>query len=123
MKAPSFCTAAVCEAAGGDATLARELLDIFVRTVPPMVLRLRHALARGHAAQVAHEAHALKSCLALVGAGSASATCARIETAARRAGTCPPPPEGTRLCADIGDIVDRVRRHLGAVIQLEEATR
>jgi HPt (histidine-containing phosphotransfer) domain-containing protein len=123
VNASPFCTAAVCEAAGGDAALARELLDIFVRTVPPMVLRLGQALACGHPAQVAHEAHDLKSCLALVGAASASATCARIETASRRAGTCPPPAEGARLCADIGHIVDQARRHLGAGIQLEEATR
>jgi HPt (histidine-containing phosphotransfer) domain-containing protein len=119
----SFCAAAMRDIAGDDDALVRELLDIFVRTVPPMAQRLAHALARGRAAHVAREAHDLKSCLALVGAAEASARCTQIESAARRTGACPPVDEAARLCADIDHIVDLARRHLGCVTDPHETIR
>lgn len=109
--APAFSPAVLREAAGGDDTLVAELLSIFARTVPPMLRRLARALADGDAASVAQEAHDLKGCLALVGAPDTSAACARIETAARRSGTCPPPADGALLCERIGHIVEQVERY------------
>lgn len=110
----AFSPATLYEAAGGDPALVAELLAIFARTVPAMLQRFSGALAAGHAAAVALEAHDLKACLALVGAPEASAACARIETSARRAGTCPSPAEGALLCARVGDIIEQVARYRAA---------
>ena len=113
---PEFSSTALYEAAGADEALVAELLAIFVRTVPPMLLRLAHALDCAHAARVAQAAHDLKSCLALVGATAASAECARIETAARRSGACPAPADGVRLCTRVARIVEQAERHRATVI-------
>lgn len=109
--APAFSPALLHEAAGGDDALVAELLSIFARTVPPMLGRLKAALAGGDAAYVAQEAHDLKGCLALVGAPDTSTACARIETAARRSGTCPTSADAAPLCERIEDIVKQVERY------------
>lgn len=106
-----FSAAALHDAAGADDALTAELLAIFVRTVPPMLERLAHALDCAHAARVAQEAHDLKGCLALVGASAASAECARIETAARRTGNCPTPADGACLCTRLARIVEHAERY------------
>jgi len=100
---------ALLEAAGGDATLARELIDIYLRIGPPMVARLRLAAAADTGDAIAEEAHALRGCLLLLGAVEAGADCRALEGAARRERG----PVGARALA-LCDALDR----LGAQVRL-----
>ncbi len=109
--ATQFCPAVLCEAAGHDAALVDELLDLFLRTVPPMLERLVQAIDARRPAVVAHEAHGLKGCLALVGAADAGAACARMESAARRSGACPGTAAGARLRRQVAQAVEEAARY------------
>lgn len=71
--------AVLMDATGGCNEGFLQLLEIFLRTVPDMARRLDAAVAAGMHADVAREAHALKSCLALVGASATSARLMEIE--------------------------------------------
>ena len=105
-----FDPAVLRDAAGGDDTLVRELFEIFLRIVPPMVTRLRAAIAMGHTAAIADEAHSLRSCLATVGADQAEASCRQLEAAARR-GEMPVGPRNEALCACLERLITDVRDH------------
>jgi HPt (histidine-containing phosphotransfer) domain-containing protein len=110
-RASVFSPDVLHEAAGGDSALVAELLLIFLRSVPPRVVRLAEAIAACQASAVARQAHELKSNLALVGARAASDACARIETTARRTGVCPPPGDAAILCGQIACIVEQVEHY------------
>lgn len=110
----SFAPDVLLDAAAGDTALAAELLAIFVRTAPLRIERLAAALEAGRPSEVARQTHELKSNLAMIGAASASAACAAVETAARRQGRCPPPAEGAALCEQLRQIVDQVARYAAA---------
>lgn len=113
-----FRIAALRDAAGGDEALVAELLTIFLRTLPGAADRFARALAAGHAAQVAQEAHDLKACLVLVGATAAGAEFAHIETAARRTGACPSLADGARLRARLATIAKQAECHRAAAAPL-----
>jgi len=95
-----FLPDAVREAAGDDEALVSELLAIFLRIVPPMNSRLRAAVHLHNTAAIAEEAHSMRSCLAVVGAGDLQERCKTLENAARR-GQLLPDGAGTRLCDEV----------------------
>lgn len=109
-----FSVASLREWAGGEEDVVTELITIFLRIGPPMVLRLQAALAAGDSVATAQEAHDLKGCLILLGATQASADCARIERQARREGSCPAPADAGTFCASLVDIVQQVRTYAAA---------
>ncbi len=111
---PAFSIDVLRDTAGGDESLVGELIAIFLRIAPPMVQRLRQAMVAGNAAGCAQEAHDLKGSLALLGAASASADCAAIETMARQAGRLPPAEDGAALCDEILNIIGQVERYTGS---------
>ncbi|HWJ95533.1 MAG TPA: Hpt domain-containing protein [Telluria sp.] len=74
--------AVLMDATGGCNEGFLQLLEIFMRTVPDMARRLDAAVAAGMHADVAREAHSLKSCMALVGARATNARLTDIERAA-----------------------------------------
>lgn len=90
--------------AGGDPLLARELLEIFLRTAPAMATRLLQAARAAQAADLALEAHALRSCLVMIGAEVPALRCRALETAARR-GEGPYLPEAGVLQAEVLELV------------------
>lgn len=75
--------AVLMDAAGDDLDGFGELLAMFLKIVPDGVRQLRQAVEAGNHAQVAEQAHSLKSCLALIGAQAAAARLAQLERAAR----------------------------------------
>ncbi|WP_296947507.1 Hpt domain-containing protein [uncultured Massilia sp.] len=105
-----FSHAMLCDAADQDPALVAELLDVFLRTTPGRVARLRAGVAARRAAAVAQEAHGLKSTLALLGATDASAMCDQAERLARRTGACPDPATGARLFALLDLAMDDAAR-------------
>ncbi len=111
---PAFSIAVLRHTAGGDESLVKELTAIFLRIAPPMVQRLRQAMVAGNAAVCAQEAHDLKGSLALLGAASASADCAAIESMARQAGRLPPEEDGAALCDEILKIIGQVESYAGS---------
>lgn len=98
------------DTANGDQALVRELLQIFLRVVPPMTARLQKALDSGHAADTAHEAHALRSCLSIMGAVKAEARCRDLESAARASGG-DWRTHGAILCEELDKLVAEVREY------------
>jgi HPt (histidine-containing phosphotransfer) domain-containing protein len=109
MHAPTagrFFPAMLSEATDHDPALMVELLDIFLRTTPPRVERLRQGIAERLAATVAQEAHGLKSTLALVGAMDASATCEQVEAMAQRARVCPDAMTSARLFSQLAQALE-----------------
>lgn len=105
-----FVPAVLRETAGDDDALVRELLQIFLRVVPLMTARLHTALDAGHAADTAHEAHALRSCLSIIGATEAETRCRHLESAARASGVAWS-AQGATLCADLEELVAEVRQY------------
>lgn len=76
--------AVLMEAAGDSEEGFLHLLEIFLRIVPEMTQRLDTAVASGDLAAQAREAHALKGCLALVGARDCAARTEALERGAKR---------------------------------------
>jgi HPt (histidine-containing phosphotransfer) domain-containing protein len=97
------------DATGGSSEAFSELLEIFLRTVPDMLGRLDAAAAAGMHADLAREAHSLKSCLALVGALAAGARIGEIERAAS-SGQAPGDGAWRALRADLDRILEEARR-------------
>jgi HPt (histidine-containing phosphotransfer) domain-containing protein len=75
--------AVLMNAAGEDEEGFRELLGMFVRIVPPMLVELDQAVRDGRQADIGHHAHSMKSCMSLVGARAASKYLEQLERAAR----------------------------------------
>jgi len=113
--AAMFSVAHLREWACGDEDLVIDLITIFLRIGPPMVLRLEDALAAANNAAIAQEAHDLKGCLALLGAEQASANCARVEAQARRSGACPSREDAEALCVSLDRIVREVQSYAAAL--------
>lgn len=67
--------------AGDD--LIRELIELLKEDVPPRVVTIRSAVARGEAALVIQEAHQMKGALGNLGLQRMAELAARIEIAAR----------------------------------------
>lgn len=109
MSTPStpFIPDALRDAAGDDEALISELLVIFLRIVPPMNSRLRAAMHAHNTAAIAEEAHSMRSCLAVVGAGGLQERCKALENAARR-GQMLPDGAGTRLCDEVDVLTAQV---------------
>lgn len=85
-----------------------ELIEIFLRIVPPMAGRLRRAVGDFDPSSIAHEAHSLRSCLAMIGAAELQARCRLLEAEAR----CQDAPlalDALALCDDIDIAVAEVR--------------
>lgn len=100
--------AVLMDAAGDSSEAFVQLLEIFLRTVPEMALRLDRAVASRAAADVASDMHALKSCLALVGARDCAARAGQIERGACLGG--PVDAQGwTALRADLERVLDEAR--------------
>jgi len=78
-----FEVAELLERVDNDRDLLRELLDIFKEDAPRHVETLRDAVARGDAAKVASEAHALRGMLSNLSAKKAAAAAATLEQLAR----------------------------------------
>jgi HPt (histidine-containing phosphotransfer) domain-containing protein len=70
-------------AAGDDDEGFKELLAMFVRIVPPMLVELDQAVRDGRYADISHHAHSMKSCMSLVGARAGSKCLEQLERAAR----------------------------------------
>jgi signal transduction histidine kinase/CheY-like chemotaxis protein len=69
--------------AGGDSAMLNRIFDLFLSHAPARLAALEQALADGDLAQVASEAHALKSPSMNVGAMRLGALCAELEARAR----------------------------------------
>jgi HPt (histidine-containing phosphotransfer) domain-containing protein len=100
--------AVLMDATGGCNEGFLQLLEIFLRTVPDMARRLDAAVAAGMHADVAREAHGLKSCMALVGASATSAALTGIEREAVVRHTIDA-PAWHALRADLDRILDEAR--------------
>lgn len=114
-----FNASALRATAGGDDALMGELADIFLRIVPPMAARLRHAVDAAETSAIADETHGLRSCLAMMGAAGLEARCRQLEQAARR-GQGPSAPEDAALCAGIELLVAEVRAFRAGTARSEE---
>ena len=101
--------AVLMDAAGEDTEAFLQLLEVFLRIVPEMAQRLDHAVQAGVHADLAREAHALKSCLALVGARTARARVEAIERDARREGVAAANDAYLELRCDLDAIVAEAR--------------
>jgi len=95
------------DTAGGDEELVSELLAIYLRIMPPMNSRLRAAVHAENTAAIAEEAHSMRSCLAVVGAGDLQERCKSLENAARR-GHVLPNAFGSGLCEEVDGLTARV---------------
>jgi two-component system sensor histidine kinase BarA len=69
--------------AGGDSAMLNRIFDLFLSHAPARLAALEQALADGDLAQVASEAHALKSPSMNIGAMRLGALCADLEARAR----------------------------------------
>jgi HPt (histidine-containing phosphotransfer) domain-containing protein len=76
--------AVLMDAAGDDPAAFNELLATFLRIVPGMTRQLEQAARDGRHDDIAHHAHSLKSCFALVGAAGGAARLEQLERAARQ---------------------------------------
>ncbi|HXL21598.1 MAG TPA: PAS domain S-box protein [Candidatus Dormibacteraeota bacterium] len=79
-----FEVAELLERVDNDRELLRELLDIFKEDAPRYVETLRDAVARGDAAKIASEAHALRGMLSNLSAKKAAAAAATLERLANQ---------------------------------------
>lgn len=104
------------DVAADDETLVAELLQIFLRIVPPMASRLREAIAVGHTAAIAEEAHSLRSCLATMGAHAIEAHCRQLEASVRH-GKLAVGPGDIAVCSELERLIAEVHdyhvRHAG----------
>ncbi len=78
---------AVVERLGGDAKLARELADIFLKDRPGMMRRIDRARVARDAEELRMAAHALKGAVANFGFEAASAAAQRLERLGQDVGT------------------------------------
>lgn len=100
--------AVLMDAAGDSSEAFVQLLEIFLRTVPEMALRLDSAVASQAAAEVARDMHALKSCLALVGARDCALRAGQFERDANLGG--PVDAQAWQaLRADLDRVLDEAR--------------
>ena len=103
-----FSLSALRDTASADMALMHELIEIFLRIVPPMAGRLRRAVGDFDASSIAHEAHSLRSCLTMIGAAELQARCRLLEAEARRQ-DIPLALDALALCDDIDMAVAEVR--------------
>lgn len=99
--------------AGDDPVLLAELLEIFLRTVPPATERLRTAARRLQMSVVAMQAHEMRSSLAMVGAAATGLACEQLEKAARRGSDPAIRTQGEALCEEL-DLLVAQMRHFAA---------
>jgi len=104
----------LADTANGDSALLQDLVEIFLRIVPPMTTRLRHALETSQFAVIAEETHGLRSCLAMIGATKLDTRCREMEIAARRSiGDT----MDDALCADIEQLIGDVHEYHAASLR------
>jgi HPt (histidine-containing phosphotransfer) domain-containing protein len=75
----------VLERLEGDRDLFEELAQVFKTECPKMVKEIRHAISTHDAANLEHQAHALKGSSANIGSSAVSQTAYEIEKVARSA--------------------------------------
>jgi HPt (histidine-containing phosphotransfer) domain-containing protein len=104
----------LADTASGDSALQQELVEIFLRTVPPMASRLRQALQTSQFILIAEETHRLRSCLAMIGATNLNTRCLALEIAAR----CSiGETMDDALCTDIEWLIGDVRAYHAASLR------
>jgi PAS domain S-box-containing protein len=80
---PAIDRGAALRAAGGDETLLRELVRLFLEDCPKRVADLRAAVAAGERVRIERSSHAIKGSVATLGAGIARDLAANLERSAR----------------------------------------
>lgn len=83
----------------GDKELIVDLIDTLVEETPPMLNKLKHALAGQDQGEVQRQAHSLKSSSAQMGASAFADMCKELEHQAR-AGQLPNEPDLGRALDD-----------------------
>lgn len=101
--------AVLLEAAGDSIEAFMHLLEVFLRVVPGMAQRLDAAIAAADLPGVAAEAHALKSCMAMIGAHDCAARIEAMERAARHGEHGGASAGWQALQATVGRVVDEAR--------------
>lgn len=76
---PAWSASAMVEQLGGDETLARELVSLFLNEYPKLLENLHESLASGESDRVRRAAHAAKGCIANFIEGGPQATAHQIE--------------------------------------------
>src|SRR5205807_9320610 len=71
------------ESCGEDPEFAREVIDEFLSTAPPMLERIERKRDEGDARGMAMSAHALKGSSRAIGAEALAAACAALEDAGK----------------------------------------
>ncbi len=79
VSGPAWSPAATIDRLGGDESLARQLVTLFLAEYPKLLSALRDSLASGNADDVRRAAHAAKGCIANFVAGGPQATAFEIE--------------------------------------------
>jgi HPt (histidine-containing phosphotransfer) domain-containing protein len=92
---------------GGEDAFVAEIVQLFLEDTTRRLPDLERALAEGRVADVAREAHTLKSASSNLGATAFSSACAELETLARG--------------GDCGGLVEGVQRVLAMFAEVEEA--
>ena len=102
--------AVLWQAAAADLATFRALCGIYLEQAPPLLQRLRQALAAAQLEQVVATSHALKGMAGLIGAGALAALLQQIEREAR-AGLLPAGGTLAPLGAQVLDEVAHSCRH------------
>jgi CheY-like chemotaxis protein len=102
---------------GGDVSLMKELVRVYLATCPQMIAELRQAVERGDAAAVQRTAHTLKGMVGQLGARTAYDVALRIEAMGRQRDLS----QAGAACAALADALDRV--HPAVVRLLDEGGR
>ncbi len=77
---PVFNPTAALARLGGDTRLFKDLIGFLHEDAPPLLVRLREAVGRGNAEQVARTAHSLKGLVVNFDAHTAAAAAQKVET-------------------------------------------
>ena len=81
--ARSFHASALSKSLGGDAVAVHRLVDLYLETTPPLVVRIAQSLQRADAPSLAYAAHTLKGSLSEIANTTARDLAAEVETLAR----------------------------------------
>jgi HPt (histidine-containing phosphotransfer) domain-containing protein len=80
---PDFDFAVARDALAGDAALAAEVVEVFVKQIPTLLDRLETAVGARDLAALAAEGHSLKGSILATSAGPVTSAAVAVETRAR----------------------------------------
>jgi hypothetical protein len=113
-------SAVLLRATSGNREAFHQIMSVFLRIFPGMVLSLEQLFEDGDLPDLAHSAHLVRGCLALVGANVSAERIARIESAARNRTPQCHLAEFEKTMQELRSVIDEIESEFGPVPLLQQ---